>query len=1639
MSGASRQVKNSLLSAAGGFSLENYAENALLVPVTPTTPAVLQDDAELENIVGKAPANSHGSVAPSTSADADSEFTPIPLHAEEPKPPENQPPPAKQSYFTSILSSLPNLSLSSITGDTPANQPTGQSSETNQQDRNPHLPPFDHRDPFTDTVPPPGPSFYEPRAANFARSGDLYAGSGSSLPPPPQPPSAPPTIPSSGDGPISYRLGNQRRLKYAPPPELTSTSKQYLAPSVQPVFTPQNVAPLSIFNPNEPAPPAQTYHQQPIEALAPTTSPSIERSTPEQLSQTNSLQESFRSSPVASAISYSSTGSPRSATPQSPNSGYENLPSRTAVPHSLSRPIPRPVPETATPQNTPVNFSFPAFETYPIQPDFLTSTEKDVTRSVQSQVDARVTKSNVSAPGAKPTVTFAPTSAIQISEKLEHLLQERKEESLIVDEAERTVAAEAVEGSSREVGEQSILPKVEPGLQRESFGDLEEKLVDLTPDPQSQDQNLGQSQVQNFGQSQAQDFIQSQAQGLIHSQAQNLGQSQVQNLGQSQAQDFVQSHAQNLAQSQAHNLGQSQSQDLVHSQAQNLGQIQVQNLHQSQAQNLGHSQVQNLGQSQAQDLVHSQAQNLGHSQAQDFVQSQAQNLAQSQASNLVQSQVQNLGQNQAQDLVHSQAPNLGQSQAPNLGQSQAHNLGQSQTPNLDQSQAQNFVPNQAEDLLQSQAQNLSQSRAAPPTVPSFHQFQQQTVPLTSSFLPEPVKSSVNYALETSNSSAFAEPQKSVQPPSSIAELQRSVQSASSFFESPHLEQFPPPPNKESNVDLLQAQSPRNEDQQQASSSTGLYSYFDSSPQVVPEAFWSTGYASSTDTVGATGSTQVAPPPQLYNPLQFPSELHKQSAPRFQPYVSRFVQSPQQRQQLVNQAQHYFPSPAFTYDAATGNDTVFPPMPPGITNVPEPSGTATLSPVQMSINPHGHRATPDSPDSQNLTVDPSEKRMQYRPVYHHWFYRKEVEHKVLWLPFSMQDSLRLEEVHNSSEITPEITIATDGGRYDVDILRRQRSPVYWTGASTEVRRCSWFFKGSNESVYTPYDESIAAKLEEEYKVACMTNRWNRKIELNNGEYIVFHGATVQFHHVTSSPEASGTWGNTTGAVSRPRTIKRGLDEFHIEDGEPEKVDHLLFLVHGIGSVCDLKFRSVEEVVDEFRLIALQLVQSHYRTASEQRVLNRIELLPVSWHTTLHSEDTGIDKKLQAITLPSIPKLRFFTNDTLLDILFYTSPVYCQTIMHTVGNEINRLYTLFKDRNPDFDGGVYLGGHSLGSLILFDLLCHQKPLSEEKSSDNETSEEKNEEDKDEGRTCSKRVIRRRRSKKISYVMGAAGTGQPYIHYPQLNFQPRAFFALGSPIGMFVTVRGIDMLGEDFVLPTCPAFFNIFHPFDPVAYRVEALINLEASKYRPMLIPHHKGRKRMHLEVREIMARVGADLKQKLLDSVWNTWNSVYSLAGFHRPDNSVLEKEIDKVVEEQLQDTPTVSDHQSTNDGGDDFKVGQLNGGRRIDYVLQEAPLESINEYIFAVRSHVCYWESEDTMLMILKEIYGSQGIQTDAQLPQHTIPMERSTPSPSLTPTSPSFSKNSVTASVPGIGIDPTAPASSKIVGPPPMCGFVKKL
>lgn len=182
---------------------------------------------------------------------------------------------------------------------------------------------------------------------------------------------------------------------------------------------------------------------------------------------------------------------------------------------------------------------------------------------------------------------------------------------------------------------------------------------------------------------------------------------------------------------------------------------------------------------------------------------------------------------------------------------------------------------------------------------------------------------------------------------------------------------------------------------------------------------------------------------------------------------------------------------------------------------------------------------------------------------------------------------------------------------------------------------------------------------------------------------------------------------------------------------------------------------------------------------------------------------------------------------------------------------------------------------------------------------------------------------------------------------------------------------------------------------------------------------------------MARVGADLKQKVIESMKNTWNSFYQLAMFHKQPS--LEEEVDKTFQEQLEKAEELEEEEFAQEPTD-CSLGKLNNGKRVDYVLQEAPFEFINEYIFALHSHVCYWESEDTILLILKEIYSSMDVTTDSQIPQQTMTIERSPPSPTAM-----NKTRAALAQIGQIGMDPTVPSQTKTnLLPPPTTGFIRK-
>lgn len=137
----------------------------------------------------------------------------------------------------------------------------------------------------------------------------------------------------------------------------------------------------------------------------------------------------------------------------------------------------------------------------------------------------------------------------------------------------------------------------------------------------------------------------------------------------------------------------------------------------------------------------------------------------------------------------------------------------------------------------------------------------------------------------------------------------------------------------------------------------------------------------------------------------------------------------------------------------------------------------------------------------------------------------------------------------------------------------------------------------------------------------------------------------------------------------------------------------------------------------------------------------------------------DPSLDDITIEGVAFARTLISDLALDVLLYHSS-YREHISRIVLTESNRLFKLFKERNPEFRGKVHLVGHSLGSAILFDILCRQ--------------------------TERKRTEATKPSS-LS-VWPTRGDEAPRKHSElDFDFDVDHYYCLGSPVGLFQMVKG------------------------------------------------------------------------------------------------------------------------------------------------------------------------------------------------------------------------------------------------------------
>uniref|UniRef100_A0A8C3LT45 DDHD domain containing 1 n=1 Tax=Chrysolophus pictus TaxID=9089 RepID=A0A8C3LT45_CHRPC len=429
------------------------------------------------------------------------------------------------------------------------------------------------------------------------------------------------------------------------------------------------------------------------------------------------------------------------------------------------------------------------------------------------------------------------------------------------------------------------------------------------------------------------------------------------------------------------------------------------------------------------------------------------------------------------------------------------------------------------------------------------------------------------------------------------------------------------------------------------------------------------------------------------------------------------------------------------------------------------------------------------------------------------------------------------------------VCVRSGLYEVDVANAECYPVYWNQSEKiPVMRGQWFIDGT----WQPLEEEESNLIEQEHLNRFRGQQMQESFDMEVSKPVdgkeAIHSLKLSRNHVDwhSVDEVYLYSDATTSKIARTVTQKLGfskasssgtrlhrgyVEEATLED-KPPQTSHIVFVVHGIG-----------QKMDQGRIIKnTAMMRDTARKIEEKYFSNlatHVEFLPVEWRSKLTLDGDTVD----SITPDKVRGLRDMLNSSAMDIMYYTSPLYRDELVKGGRQrELTRLYTLFCSRNPEFEekgGKVSIVSHSLGCVITYDIMTGWNPVSlyeqllrkeEEELEDSWMSYE-------EQRLLEELYITKQRLKEIEERLQGL-KASTIAKTPVLKFKVENFFCMGSPLAVFLALRGIrpgNSGSQDHILPRtiCNRLLNIFHPTDPVAYRLEPLILKHYSNISPVQI--------------------------------------------------------------------------------------------------------------------------------------------------------------------------------------------------------------
>ncbi|CAH1760589.1 13779_t:CDS:10 [Entrophospora sp. SA101] len=382
--------------------------------------------------------------------------------------------------------------------------------------------------------------------------------------------------------------------------------------------------------------------------------------------------------------------------------------------------------------------------------------------------------------------------------------------------------------------------------------------------------------------------------------------------------------------------------------------------------------------------------------------------------------------------------------------------------------------------------------------------------------------------------------------------------------------------------------------------------------------------------------------------------------------------------------------------------------------------------------------------------------------------KDDKYPKVYLPFSKSDSNALEGAYMSGEAGVKIACNEDC-LYEVDVDRRELLPIYWIGPIYLVVRATWFYEDDG-GIFLPCDETLAVQIEEGYinekawislineseeeetdpKFPQLSEKIHRLIDGYESQYVIYTSSSIAWLMIddlagkfTKSIYSKFTNGENLGGIrlirgfsevvkfKNKKSIKELENKIKESNSQNKKVNSIKLNDEKFKEFID--YEEIETPEDKRNINHLILnrtkIESSLRETFIQyppleisqkmpsnsnlnsiQKLNGIQVLPIQWRKEIKAT-------IDEITIEGVPSFR----------------------------------TLMSDNN----GKVSFCGHSLGSILAFDVLCHQPPLP-----------------------------------KISNSYGVFEEKIIISENIKLDFKVYNFFAVGSPLGAFLLLKGLKV---------------------------------------------------------------------------------------------------------------------------------------------------------------------------------------------------------------------------------------------------------